>query len=284
MSTMQNTVLVVRHPKSVIPNKAPGDAGGQPLAEIAQFLESLAGGFAPGRQGECEVEIHRGSTDAAPARARGTIALSGASGNVVATINGVTHTVATGASDAATMTLLVAAIMASADALVANFVRACNMACTVALASLTDGQWVTIDGVRFTARVNPNSENEGNGLTEFDIGASDTASGDSLVARVNAHPTLREKFFAINAAGTVTLRQLEGTVGLHVFKEGAGITLGGLTSGLLTAVATGIITSTAKLKLANAITTAASGTGASAAQARLTGGVGGDSVAKRFIS
>lgn len=284
MSTMQNTALVIRHPKGVIPNKAPGDAGSVPLVELAQFLEGLAGGMAPGRQGEVEVEVHRGSTDAAPARATGTVALSGGAGDEDILVNGVLIRVAFSMSDVITMTALMAALNASSDALVANFVRGCNLACTITLASLTAGQWVDIHGIRFTARTNPNSENVGDGITEFDIGSSDTASAASLVLRINNHPLLRDKFLASNSMGVVTLRQLEGTTGLHVFKEGAGITLGGLSSGLLAAVATGLISSSHKLKLANAITTTVAGTGMTAAQARLTGGVGGDAVAKRFTS
>lgn len=284
MSTMQNTVLVVRHPKGVIPNKAPSEAGGEALAEVARFFEALAVGMAPGSQGESEVEIHRGSTDAAPARATATLVFSGASGTVGGSYNGVAITAAHGASDIADATAHAAAVNASSNALVQNFIRASNLFGSIQLGSTAAGEWVTIDGVRFTARVNPNSANASNGMTEFNQLVTGNTNAESLTARINGHPYLRDKVLAVQSTDTVLLYQLEGITGLHVFKEGANITLNGLSAGLLAAVATVLISSTHKSKLANAITIAASGTGVTASGARLTGGVGGDGVAKRFTS
>lgn len=41
----------------------------------------------------------------------------------------------------------------------------------------------------------------------FGIGASDTATGDCLVNCIHNHPKLRDRFYAVNAAGAVTIRE-----------------------------------------------------------------------------
>lgn len=277
-TTLQNTLIVVRHPKGVIPNRDPSEMGGADMAELARFFESLAGGMSPGQPGDVTVNLHRGSTDAAPKRATQTSTIASGNGTTTITINGVAIAITWATSDANSASLLAAAVNASADALIAGLVQACNLACTIAVASLTAGQWVDIDGVRFTARATATPRRP----DEFAIGATDTATGDNLRDKINDHPRLRDVFLASNSSGTVTLRQLTGTTGKHVYKEGAGITLGGLSSGLLAATGTVLYSSIQKSKLANCITTAATGTNHTAAGARLTGGVGGDAVAKVF--
>jgi hypothetical protein len=152
------------------------------------------------------------------------------------------------------------------------------MACTAALVSVAAGEWININGVRFTANAGPCPHLP----TEFDISGNDTADAAALVAKINDHPLLRDQVFATNSTNTVTIRQLTGTVGLPVYKESAGTTLGGLSSGLMAAVATVLYTSVERTRLANGITIAATGTGHTASGARLTGGVGSDALPQSF--
>lgn len=67
-------------------------------------------------------------------------------------------------------------------------------------ANLAADDTVTIGSETFTAKASGASGNN-----EFNIGASATADGDALIAKINAHPNLLGIVSASNASGTITL-------------------------------------------------------------------------------
>ena len=75
-----------------------------------------------------------------------------------------------------------------------------TIACTQA--SAVQGDTVTIGDTTLTIKTSPSSDP---GLGQFAAGASNTAMGNNLAAAVNAHPKLKGRCTAANAAGTVTL-------------------------------------------------------------------------------
>lgn len=113
-----------------------------------------------------------------------------------ATVCGTALSVAIGASDAATMTALAAAIRASTA--VNRRVTATNVSMRVTLATVTAGQYIDICGVRFTA-VNGTPVKFG----EFDMSGTDTADALSLVTAINRHPSLALRYRALSVAGLV---------------------------------------------------------------------------------
>lgn len=68
------------------------------------------------------------------------------------------------------------------------------------LANTDADDTVAIGSVTFTAKASGAS-----GDNQFNLGASNTAMGDNLVAKINAHPDLLGLVSGINASGTITL-------------------------------------------------------------------------------
>ena len=102
------------------------------MAALAAWVESFAAGQVRGT-----LMVQRDTGDAVAAH--GTVTLSGASGTVGATINGVSITVAYATSDTNTAALLKTAINASANALVAPFVTATSALGVVTVTAKTPG-------------------------------------------------------------------------------------------------------------------------------------------------
>lgn len=200
-----------------------------------------------------------------PQRAGATIAISGPdSGTYTSTINGV-GVDATGTGVAAsTATAIAAAINASTDALVQYFVQASNWAGTVALASVAAGQTVTICGYPFTAKAGGVLQDG-----QFDQSGNDTADAASLVTQINKRAGLRDLVFASSSSGTVTLRQWSGTASAGVITGPSTFTITALA-----ATATVFVNSLLPGIAGNAVTLAASGTGATASASRLSNGTG----------
>ena len=67
-------------------------------------------------------------------------------------------------------------------------------------ANLSDGDTITLGSEIFTAKASGAS-----GDNQFNIGASSTADGDALIAKINAHPKLIGIVSGSNASGTITL-------------------------------------------------------------------------------
>lgn len=209
--------------------------------------------------------------------AYGTVTCASVSAADTVTINGQNFTAANGSpgtdefdmsgTNTADASDLVRCINASAQSLVSGFVKANNLNGTITLASVAAGEYVEVDGIRFTASAAATPS----GPTEFSIAGNDTADAAALVTKINAHPTLAQRLFATSAAGVVTLRQLPGiTTGSTMVKSGAGITL---SVAALAATAVVNIFSVLSGKPGNAITLASSdGTRLAVSGARLTGG------------
>lgn len=280
--TEANTLLVLRHPKGSLPLTFGAKGTGADLAAIARWLEGVAGGFAAG---ENAVDVHRGSTDAAPYAARAVAVMATSSGTVGVVLNGVTLTVAWGTSDVVTQTALAAAIRASVSAVVAGLVGASNLGATASLVSSVAGDWVEIQPiggapVRFTAIASDGVGGPGAQGT-FKVGGTDTAAAAALVAAVKKHPLFKDRLYVANAAGVVTFLQMENstTVKYRIQKSGAPITLSA--AGNFAAQASCLIWALQKGKIGNCMTIAASGTNVSILNTltRLFEGVGGDPAA-----
>lgn len=219
----------------------------------------------------------RPSVTAGTAYGVGTVICASVAAADTVTLNGVAFTAVAGAAganqfsidgnDIADASALVASVNASVTALVSGYLKADNRSGTVTLASVTAGQTVTIGGVTFTAITGTSTS-----LTQFDVSGNDTADAAALVAKINAHPFLREQVVASNASGVVTVRQLPfgPTQTLGLSKSGAGITVSGTT---LAAAASVLFCAVEKGQSGNLHTLASSnGTRLAVSGARLTGG------------
>jgi len=202
-------------------------------------------------------------------RATGTLTCSSTSGTVGGVVNGVAITDTAAVSDTHTAGLIVAAINASTDALVAGFVEAGNLSGTLAISSGVAGDQVTVCG--FTFKAVPAGQTPSSGL-QFAVGGTDTATGDNLVAAINVYPILSDFIVATNASGTVTVCCTSAAIPsgfINNLVGSANITAGAAT---LAAGAVVYVTSLDRGVVGNQTTLAASGTGVTASGARLTGG------------
>ncbi len=276
--TIQNTTLVLRHPKGNLPNSAPSVNKTEDLMAYARFFEALAMGMEPGGVGGAMVDIHRGTTDAQPKPAQAKITLAGADGGAYSTtINGVAiASTGTNGNNAATAAAIAVAVRAESSALVAGIVDVSNLAATITLASCVAGEWVEIDGMKLHSVDGGRLDHN-----QFDVSGNDTADAASLVAQINAHPTLCHKFWAENSAGVVTVRQRSGTTGAKLRTSNS--TTAAVSAAALASSAVLLVSAQMAGVIGNLVTLAVTGTAATASAARLTGGVGGNSASpKRF--
>lgn len=202
--------------------------------------------------------------------ATGTVIYASATTTATTTINGVAIATSVGADDAETAALNAAAINASTDALVQYHVRASNLAGTIASATVLDGQYVEICGVRLTAR----KAATGMRPNEFSCATGNNQTATSLALIINTHPVLRDLVYATASSATVTVRArfvLASMPSVSLLASAATFTLSG---NVLESNAGVCITSIHKGVSGNAITLAAAATGgtATASAARLTGG------------
>ncbi len=258
-TTLENSVITITAPKSVIPDLA---SPRQDLAKIGDFFHAAAGGMNPGKSGETRISLLRGSSSVQDVQAYGTVTLLNCAALTGVKINNVVFTaLATGTptvafnqfvisgTDAADATSLAAAINASTTAGIAGVVQAGNLATTIQLTTVLVGQYIDIDGTRLTG-VNSSPDRK----NVFSIDTSDTAAAAALAAAINAHPTLRHKFLATSSTDTVTLRQKTGTTGLGLQASAATFTLGAsapaaVSTVLVTAKQAGVIGNNIKMEL-----------------------------------
>jgi hypothetical protein len=102
-------------------------------------------------------------------------------------------------------------IAASSTALVSSHVAGACRKGIVTCATVISGSTVTLDSVKLRA-IKETTDSGGARVATFPddvfgIGASDTATGDCLVNCINNHPKLRERFYATNSTGAVTIRE-----------------------------------------------------------------------------
>lgn len=207
--------------------------------------------------------------------ASGTVTYSSATGTLTTTINGVNVTASAGVDDTASAVAMAAAINAEADALVAGHVRATSDGAEVqiyairpgeegnaiTLASAATGGSATASGARLAGGVV--TEGEGARATGG-ITIDNTADGNPYVATINGVDiTLGAGAPGDGAATAAALVELiQTSVDALVQRQ------------VYATVASNVITVDAQRggTGGNAITLAASGTGATASGARLTGG------------
>jgi len=269
----QNYSITLQVPRGVIPDAAT-DKRDACLA-IARVFEAMAGGMAPGQPGDTLATLTTGPTATNLAEATGTLTLASVADGNTAVINGVTFTAVAAAptegqfldsgTDAADATDLVRAINTH-TATSALAVKACNLAGTIALASVLAGDYVDIDGIRFTAFPGTSPDR----VDTFDMSGSNTADCTALVAKINAHPVLSRRVLAVDGgAGTLTLRQKNDGTAIPVSASSSTFTVVALA-----AVAVVLVTAQMPGSIGNAITTTATGN-VTAGAAKLSGGGGG---------
>lgn len=273
-STLVNYVVTFQTPLGVIPDLADGKRDG--LLAIARFLEAQAGGMAPGQPGESETTVAKGPTNAQLSEATGTLTLASVADGNTAVINGVTFTAVASApaanefldsgTNAADATDLVRSINATVTP-AAMLVKACNLAGTIALASVLAGDYVEIDGIRFTAFPGTSPDR----YDTFDMSGTNTADCTALVAKINAHPVLSRRVLAVDGgSGTLTLRQKNDGAAIPVVASSSTFTVVALA-----AVAVVLVTCKQPGLVGNALTLTATG-GVTAGASKLAGGIGGN--------
>lgn len=194
---------------------------------------------------------------------------SSGNGAMVCTINGVDITVTYATSDINTAGLMAAAINASSNALVQYMVQATHYRGTLALSSVAAGAQVNVCGYTFTAVSGTPTQ-----LGQFDISGSNTADATSLALAINKMPGLNDLVVATSSAANVFVYLLGDaavTSQRKLRKIDAGFTVT-----QIAAVADCAVVAYQPGTMANCITIAASGTGASinGSAARLSGGIG----------
>lgn len=215
--------------------------------------------------------------DVNPVAATGTYTLSGASGVLTATINGVAcSTASQSGTDTACATALAAAINASTNALVTGLVTATSAVGVVTVTAIAGKM--------------------GNAVTTTATGTGNTAGQ----ARLTGGTDGTAQVAAVAASGTFTVATGSGTLTAIINGQSIAITATGVDATDAAAMATailvseavgvrGVVTATSALgvvtvtalrtgtgdiaKTGNGITTTATGTGFTAGQAALTGGL-----------
>lgn len=239
------------------------------LRMVANWLMAALAGDAKVQGFDVQVNSEAG------AKAATTVTFATSSGSVGITINGVTVTVTWASSDIASMTALVAAIGASVSALVQYLVEASNTRGTATLTSVAAGTVFNLGQYQFTA-VNRAPVNYG----EFDISGNDTADAASLAAAINNHPQVSRYYQAIAASGVCAIWRFATPPGSGLLSASAS----SIAVAAFAASAVGCVRSVERTRLANAITTAASGTNVTVGAARLTGGAGGNVVQRSGVA
>lgn len=224
--------------------------------------------------------------DVNPVRATGTYTLSSSSGVLRATINGVNcDTASLAGTDTANAVLLAAAINASTNALVLGRVTATSALGVVTVTAVNAGA-------------------DANGFTTAATGTGNTADQTRLLGGTDG----TAQATAVRATGTFTVSTGSGTLTAIINGQSIAVTATGVDAddaalmatailaseavgvrGVVTATsALGVVTVTATqygtgntAKTGNGVTTTATGTGFTAGQSVLAGGVNG--VSTRFI-
>lgn len=202
-------------------------------------------------------------------RASAVWASSSGSGGMDCVINGVTISVTYATSDTNTAGLMAAAINASTDALVQYMVQATHYRGTLALSSVAAGATVNVCGYTFTAVSGTPTQ-----LGQFDMSGSNSADATSLALAINKMPVLNDLVVAVASSANVFVYLLGDaavTAQMKLRKISAGFTVT-----QIAATADCAVVAYQPGTMANCITIAAAGTGASivGSASRLSGGVG----------
>lgn len=289
-STITTTVRGVQNPFVAAPalgGAATGISGSGGAKKIfnafIRVLEKiLFGGLASRRE-------QRPKVYASTANAVGTVTCATVLATNTVTLNGTALTAVTGAAsnnqfdrsgtDTATATNLAAAINASTTSLVSGHVVANNIYATVTCASVAVGDWVNLAGEKLFA-IAGTTDSGGNRVTTvppnlWSQASTDTNDGVSLANCINAHPTLRELYYASAASGVVTIFERSPTLGgLSYLETSSGTTLAvaNTTGGVMQAGPIVLLEAVNSGVTGNAITLASSGATLTVSGSRFTGG------------
>jgi hypothetical protein len=195
--------------------------------------------------------------------------LTGAVGGV---IGGTTVTATAAGGDAASQTLVAAAIRANTT--VNQFVTANNLLMQMTLASVVAGTTVQVGGITFTAVASAAAIRQ---FGQYNIDGTDTADATALALAINRHPALSSRLRAVSNGAAVLIAPLDfRTVQRPIDRlnnpSASTITIN---SGVPTASASCMVMSLRPGIEQNFITLTASGTGMTAVTAGTTGQLGG---------
>lgn len=192
-----NISISTKRPLGVGRSSVIGSEAGRYLANI---IEGVVAGTIPASGLQwCANEAEAFGTEAAAGCAIAGLAASAAAGSVGTTnlAGSTTDILVTAAGgDAATMTLLAAAIRAATA--VNRVVTATNLGMAATLASVTAGQYLDVCGIRFTA-VGATATKFG----DFLITGTDTQDAAALCLAINSHPETAPRYRAVNVVGKV---------------------------------------------------------------------------------
>lgn len=183
-------------------------------------------------------------------------------------------------TDALNAATLSTALAASTTAIVSSHVVGNNIAGVVTCASVAVNDYVLLAGEKLSAIAGATDSGGARVTTVptnlWSQAGSDTADGDSLVNCINAHPRLRELYFASNSSGVVTIRERNPTLGgLSQLESSNGTRLAvtGTSGTVMQGTAVVQVEAIASGHSGNAITLASSnGTRLAVSAARLAGG------------
>lgn len=272
---MPMTAVYLRHRRPVDYGTTPGSSTitrrGRDL--FRRFVNLVMGSLASSPADSEYTLVYGGTTE--PAFANAGLAMSGGSGTVGATINGVGVTATYATSDTNSCALVAAAINASTNALVQGFATASNLTATLTLTSVAAGDSVDIGGFQFVANdgTRPNYISGAN-VGYFNMSGNDAADATSLAAAINSCPSLDRYLHAVPVSNVVRLfaKNATYTAATNVFSwpTGPGIPTNSILSKASTIVASASslaagafvgIAACVPGVIGNAITIAASGTG-----------------------
>lgn len=258
----------------VIQHRKPVDLGRNNQLQNREVLTALANlvGDSSGSVDGLTANFNQGTTGA---KAGATLIVSGGTGSVGGTINGVTVTGSGAGTDAQDAAAIAAAINASTNALVQGFVRAASSYATLTLSSTAAGSVVRIrlgSGAQASEYVFVATAAATGRLGEFSIGGTDTQDAQALCDAINAFPVVSQSIRAENVAGVAYLYAMDDVI------TNKSVSVSGITLTAAFAAGTRVhLECPIPGALGNAITIAASGTGISVANAntRFVGGLGG---------
>ena len=202
---MPVSALQLRHRKPVDYGVTPGGTTlNRSGAELLRRFANVLQGAQADAHWDSEYVFQYDSADLSVANAG--VAISGASGSVQITINGVATAVTAAVSDTNAAGQLAAALNASTDALVKGLVSANNLTATITCSSVAAGDYVDICGTRLLAvAAVPASTYSGAAVNTFLQTGTNAQTAAALAVAINASPGLSRYVFAIDVSNVVRL-------------------------------------------------------------------------------
>ena len=132
------------------------------------------------------------------------LAISGGSGSVGATLNGVATTATWATSDTVAAAAIANAINTSVTAKVKGMLQASNLTATITCSGVLAGDSVSLLGATFNATTGlPGGYVSGAALMSFDRSGTDAQTATNLAAAINARPVVSRYVFAVPVSNVV---------------------------------------------------------------------------------